>query len=281
VTERTAVIVVSETTTSLEEATERPEEDDLATLSVAPAMKFVPVRVTGTWRVAPPLPVRPTFEGFTAERVGEAPVIVNAGERVAERLPLAEERVTVRERAPVAAAPSTAAVAVIFPSFTMVTEEKVTPLPLAAMVSPDRKPEPRIVTGAEAAPWASVGPAKEPTSGGPMAMVAAPVNVFGDPPPAPGVMVTSRVPRAAEESTEISRESAVEETKAVEWTVTPLPETLAVVPELKFVPVATQRKRAVPGSHAAGAREERSTPTGITSTALVFVPDAPPPPAWV
>jgi hypothetical protein len=280
VTERVAVISVEERTTSLEETTDTPEPDVFETERVAPLMKFVPVRVIGTSRVAPPLPVRPIFEGFIAVRVGVAPITAKAGERVPESPPLAAERVTVRLRSPVEAPPVTVADAVIFPSSTIVTDEKETPLPLAATASPERNPEPRRVTAIDEAPWARVGALKEPTAGGAMATVAAPVKVFGDPPPAPGVTVTSRAPRAAVEDTEISRVSFVEESTIAEWTVTPAPDTVTAVPVLKFEPVATQRKRDVPGSHAAGAREVRSTPTGITSTAEVFVAEAPPPPEW-
>ena len=74
----------------------------LATLTVAPAMKFVPVRVTGT--LAPCVPL----EGLMFDRVGAGVLMVND---TGELLPLEVDTVTLV--APVAALAAMAKVAVI------------------------------------------------------------------------------------------------------------------------------------------------------------------------
>jgi hypothetical protein len=71
------------------------------------------------------------------------------------RPPFDVECETVRSRNPIVAPLVTLAVAVIFVASTIVTDENVTPVPLAEMVSPVTKFVPRTVTLIELAPWAS------------------------------------------------------------------------------------------------------------------------------
>ena len=134
---RVAVICVALTTVTLLTVMSAVE-----TVTVAPARKFVPVRVTGT--VAPWAPL----DGAMAVRVGAALLTVKT---TAPLVPPAV--VTVTLRAPVAALAEIVRVAVIWVGPTTVMLLTVTPVEETVMVAPAAKLAPVRVTGT-VAPWA-------------------------------------------------------------------------------------------------------------------------------
>jgi hypothetical protein len=90
VTESVATSVVESTTLALPVTTERPEPPVLPRVRLAPVAKRVPVTVTGTRRVGPPVPVRPTTAGTMAVTVGFPETIVTAPASVSD-LPPSED----------------------------------------------------------------------------------------------------------------------------------------------------------------------------------------------
>ena len=111
------------------------------TLTVAPARKFVPVRVTGT--VAPWMPL----EGAMEVRVGAAVLTVKTAAAV-----VPPEVVTETLRAPVGAVAEIVSVAVIWAALTTVTLLTVMSAEETSTVAPARKFVPVRVTGT-VAPW--------------------------------------------------------------------------------------------------------------------------------
>ena len=129
VTESVATSVVESTTLVVPATTERPEPPLLPRVRLAPAAKRVPVTVTGTCRVGPLVPVRPTTAGTMAVTVGFPETIVKASASVPDLPPSEVAWVTVTDRAPVVAALETVAVAVIVVASVTDTEVNDTPVP--------------------------------------------------------------------------------------------------------------------------------------------------------
>jgi hypothetical protein len=214
-TETVAVSVVGFTTTDDPVITESPDPLVLLRERTAPLPNFVPATVTGTRRVCPPVPVRPTTAGTTEVTVGDPETTVKASESVSDLPPRELACETVRDRNPAVAVLATVIWAVRVVALTKETEEKLRPEPDAERASDERKFVPRMVADtvelAERTGWLT-----EMTVGSAGTIVTAPVNPAAEPPPLPGVIVRVRAPVAALLATENSIVIAVEDATVVE-----------------------------------------------------------------